>query len=142
LNTTLSTKEFLSQALYLQKRINVKTLQAQTMRELSVKSNAVLSGMPKAATPNTHCMEEFIAKACDLEAEILEDMAALVNTKQEISAIINCVAKPESHTILELRYLYFQPWDNVAITLGFDKRWVYRLHNRALEEVDLIRRGS
>jgi len=135
----MTSKEFLSQPLILQKRINVMSLQAQTMRDLAVKSNAALSGMPKAATPITHSMEDFIAKACDLEAQIVADMEALVEVKREVAAVISSVAKPESHTILELRYLYYQPWDNVAITLGFDKRWVHRLHTRALEEVDQIR---
>lgn len=73
-STEMTAKEFLSQALLIDQRINAKIMQAQTLRDLSTKANAVLSGMPKAATPNTHSMEDFIAKACDLEAEITQDM--------------------------------------------------------------------
>jgi len=49
------------------------------------------------------------------------------------------VESPELQTLLELRYLCFKTWEQIAVELHFDLRWVYRLHGRALDEIDAIR---
>lgn len=62
-----------------------------------------------------------------------------MDVKREVATVIRCVGRLEHQTILELRYLCFQSWDYIAVAVGYDKRWVHRLHGRALEEVDQIR---
>jgi hypothetical protein len=66
-------------------------------------------------------------------------MKRLLNLKHEIVTVINCVESPELQTLLELRYLCFKTWEQIAVALHFDLRWVHRLHNRALNEIELIR---
>ena len=41
-------------------------------------------------------------------------------------------------TVLEKRYLCFQSWEQIAVEMGYDLRWLYRIHGKALEEVKAI----
>jgi hypothetical protein len=98
--------------------------------------------MPRNPSPNFHRMEDFITKAMDLESEINADLKQLIDIKREVVTIIKCVERTELQTILEMRYLCFETWEEIAVALHYDLRHIHRLHGRALEEVDLIRRGQ
>lgn len=129
----MSTKDYLSQAYRIDQRINSKLAQVMSLRDLLCKATGTLSGSPKAATPNPHSMEDTIAMMVDLENEINEDIDALVDLKAEIMRRIKRVENTEYQTILELRYLCFKRWEVIAVELGYDLRYLYKLHDQAME---------
>lgn len=131
----MSTKDYLSQAYRIDQRINSKLAQVMSLRDLLGKATGTLSGAPKAATPNLHSMEETIAKMVDLENEINEDIDTLVDLKAEIMRRIKRVENTEYQTILELRYLCFKRWEEIAVEMGYSLRRLYELHDCALEEI-------
>ena len=138
---TLSAKDYLSQAYRIDQRINSKIEQVQSLRDLAAKASATLSDVPPSkGTRNVHRMEDIIVKMMDLESEINKDLNRLVDLKHEIVTVIKCVESPELQTLLELRYLCFRTWEQIAVEINFDLRWVHRLHKRALDEVVAIRR--
>ena len=136
---TLSAKEYLSQAYRIDQRINSKLEQAQSLRELSEKATVTLSDMPGSGTRNVHRMDGIITKMVDLQSEISSDMDRLINLKHEIITVIGCVEKPELQTLIELRYLCYKTWEEIAVALHLDIRWIHRLHQKALSEIDTIR---
>ena len=131
----MSTKDYLSQAYRIDQRINSKLAQVMSLRDLLGKATGTLSGAPKAATPNPHSMEDTIAKMVDLENEINDDIDALVDLKAEIMRRIKRVENTEYQTILELRYLCFKRWEEIAVEMGYSLRRLYELHDFALEEI-------
>ena len=131
----MSTKDYLSQAYRIDQRINSKLAQVMSLRDLLGKATGTLSGAPKAATPNPHSVEDTIAKMVDLENEINEDIDALVDLKAEIMRRIKRVENTEYQTILELRYLCFKRWEEIAVEMGYSLRRLYELHDCALEEI-------
>ena len=131
----MSTKDYLSQAYRIDQRINSKLAQVMSLRDLLGKATGTLSGTPKAATPNPHSMEDTIAKMVDLENEINEDIDALIDLKAEIMRRIKRVENTEYQTILELRYLCFKRWEEIAVEMGYSLRRLYELHDCALEEI-------
>ena len=131
----MSTKDYLSQAYRIDQRINSKLAQVMSLRDLLGKATGTLSGAPKAATPNPHSMEDTIAKMVDLENDINEDIDALVDLKAEIMRRIKRVENTEYQTILELRYLCFKRWEEIAVDMGYSLRRLYELHDCALEEI-------
>ena len=135
----LSTKDYLSQAYKIDQRINSKIEQAQSLRELAGKATTVLSGTSTDGTQNICRMENIIIKILALESEINDDLNRLVDLKYEIFTAIKRVESPEFQTLLELRYLCFKTWEEIAVNLRLDIRWVHRLHNKALCAVDVIR---
>ena len=131
----MSTKDYLSQAYRIDQRINSKLAQVMSLRDLLGKATGTLSGAPKAATPNPHSMEDTIAKMVDLENEINEDIDELIDLKAEIMRRIKRVENTEYQTILELRYLCFKRWEEIAVDMGYSLRRLYELHDCALEEI-------
>lgn len=134
----MTAKEYLSQAYRIDQRINSKLEQVQSLRNLAEKASAALGETPNSGTRNFHRMEDVICKMIDLEDEINADLNALIDLKHEIVTIIRCVEAPDLQTILELRYLCFNTWAEISVALHLDIRWVHRLHNKALNEVDAI----
>jgi hypothetical protein len=137
---TPSAKDYLSQAYRIDQRINSKIEQVQSLRDLAEKATATLSDMPRSSTPNVHRMEDVIAKMVDLESEINADLNHLIDLKHEIVTVIKCVSDTELQTLLEMRYLCFEKWEEIAVALHYDIRHIHRLHGRALGEVNAIRR--
>jgi len=136
----MNAKDYLSQAYRIDQRINSKIEQVRSLRVLAVKASSTLTKTPVQKTRNVHRMEDTVAKLVDLESEINADLNRLVNLKCEIVTIIKCVSVSEHQTLLELRYLSFWTWEEIAVALHFDLRHVYRVHGRALSEVEIIRR--
>lgn len=128
----MNAKAYLSQAYQIDRRINSKIEQVKSIRELALKANSVLSNMPKSGTHNFHQMEENVAKMIDLESEINEEIRVLLNLKQNILNAVKKINNPEYQTVLELRYLCFKSWEQIAMELccGIDN--VYKIHRKAL----------
>ena len=59
----------------------------------------------------------------------------LVELKKDIIRRIKAVESAELQTILELRYLSYMRWEEIAIELGYGIDNVFRLHRNALGEI-------
>lgn len=130
----MTTKAYLSQARYLDMRIKSKIQQIDSLNELATSCSAVMTGMPHNPSPNTSRMADAIVKIIDLEDEIRHDMDELIDLKAEITGVIKAVANPEHQTLLEKRYLCYLSWEKIAVDMGYDLRYIHKLHNRALED--------
>ena len=71
------------------------------------------------------------------QAEINADIDQLVDLKREIMQVVKSVQNPEHQTLLELRYLCFKSWEDVAEELGYNVRHIYRLHDEAVEQITI-----
>lgn len=134
----MTVKEYLSQAKFLDQRINSKIQQVAALNDLATKATSTLTGMPRNPNHATSTMEEAITKIIDLQAEINQDIDTLVDLKRDLSATIKAVGNTEYQTILEKRYLCFLSWEQIAVDMGYDLRWLYRIHGKALDEVRAI----
>jgi hypothetical protein len=134
-----SAKEYLSQSHKVEQRITIKLEHMQVLRELAEKASASLSDVPPSGTRNVHRLEDTICQIANLENEINADIQTLIGLKHEIVKVIRRVESPDLQIILELRYLGFKTWKEIAVSLRRDLRWIYRLHDKALKVVDEIR---
>ena len=131
----MTAKEYLGQAYRLDQRINSKLEQVMSLRDLTTKATATMSDMPGGGSRNVYRMQDIIGKIIDLEDEINQDIDALVDLKREMVATIKAVADPECQTLLELRYLCFKTWEQIAVDLQYSTRNIYKLHDRAIKEI-------
>ncbi len=133
----LSAKDYLSQAYRIDRRINAKLEQVMALRELAAKATNTLSDMPRSDSPNLCRMESIIVKIIGLEDEINCDIDRLIDLKREIRSIINAVKSPEHQTLLELRYLCFKTWEQIAVEMNYSVQHAFRIHEQALKAVAL-----
>ena len=131
----MTAKEYLGQAYRLDQRINSKIEQVSSLNELATKCTTSLTGMPRNPNHATSRMADVVAKIIDLQAEINRDIDTLVDLKREIVSVIKGIENLEFQTLLEKRYLCFLTWEQIAVDMGYDLRYIHKLHNRALMEV-------
>lgn len=131
----MNAKEYLSQAYRIDQRINSKLEQIVSLRELATKATSTLSDTPVSGTRNVQSMECIIAKMIDLEVEINQDIDTLVDLKREIVSLIKQIQNTEYQTLLELRYLCFKTWEQIAVNLGYSVQHTFRIHDMALKTV-------
>ena len=132
----MNAKEFLSQARYLDMRINSKVEQIESLNDLATKCTSTLTGMPRNPSASTSLMADAISKIVDLQAEIGKDVQDLVELKHRISSLIKSVPSAELQTLLEKRYLCFQSWEKIAVDMYHTVHHLYKLHNEALNFCD------
>ena len=138
----MTIKEYLSQAYRIDQRINSKLEQVRSLRGLAEKATSTLSDTPCSGNGNKQKIESVIVKIIDLEHEIDEEIDRLVDLKQEIVSLIKHVKNPEYQTLLELRYLCFRTWEQIAVEMHYELRYLHKLHRRALEICSKIQLAS
>ena len=129
----MTAMEYLSQAYRLDQRINSKLEQVLSLRDLTTKATATMSDMPGGGSRNVYKMQDIIAKIIDLENEINADIDQLVDLKREMVTAIKSVTDPECQTLLELRFLCFKTWEQIAVEMGYSIQHIYRLRDKALK---------
>lgn len=133
----MTAREYLSQAYYLDQRINSKIEQVESLNDLARKAGCVISGMPRNPDRAVSSMANAVEKIVDLQAEINADIDRMVGLKAEIMKVIRQVDDPEFQTLLEKRYLNFHTWGQIAEDMGYNVRHLYRIHDRALLEIKI-----
>ena len=135
----MNAKEYLKQAFYLDKRINSKLEQVESLNALATKATSTLSDMPKSPNQGSSKLEDTIVKIVDLQEEINRDIDKLVDLKAEMVGTIKQIQDKELQVILEKRYLCFETWEKIAVDMNYDIRHIHRLHNRGLKEISSLK---
>jgi len=131
----MTAKEYLSQAYQIEARIKIKMEQAQYYNNIATKANTIFSDIPLGI----HRTDGTIIHLVDLKNEINSDISRLVELKSEIKNTINQVENITYRTLLELRYLHYKRWHEIAAILHYESKYIFRLHNMALKKIDTIR---
>lgn len=137
----MKAKKYLSQALWLDQMISVKIEQQEKLRAMAEKTTADIS-RERVSGGIQNSREDVMVRFIDLSHEVNEDIDRLIDLQREIKQTINRLGDTRLKLILEMRYINNRNWEMIARTLLCERRWVMRLHNRALEEIDEILRNS
>ena len=89
------------------------------------------------AAPRRAC----IVKIVDMQNEINAEIDRMVDLKREIMRVVQQVSDPELQTLLELRYLCFKDWPDIASSMHCTESNVYKMHSRALQAVRVPKEG-
>jgi seryl-tRNA synthetase len=139
----MNAKDFLSQAFHLDCRINAKLEQIETLNALATKVTApAVNDMPGSPNRNIHQMEDVIIKVMEMRGELKDAAKELLELKQEIMEMIGRVENVDQRTLLELRYLCFKTWEDIAVDMNFGTRYIHILHGKALAEVEELLKGG
>ncbi|GHU66038.1 hypothetical protein FACS1894184_03060 [Clostridia bacterium] len=128
----MTAKEYLNQGYRLNQHINAKIDLKHSLRDMACKATGTLSNQPRSATPELQQMASTVDKIIDLEAVICYEIDNLVELKKEIISVIREVDDMDQQTLLELRYLCFKQWEQIAVDLGYSIRRTFDLHDKAL----------
>ena len=135
----MTAQEYFNQAYRLDQRINSKIEQLRTLNELALKATATYTGMPHSPNKGSQTMANTVDRIIDLQNEINRDIDELVDLNAEIRTVIDSVAETDLRLILEERYLNWKSWEQIAVTLGYNLRYLHRLHRQALDACSIPR---
>ena len=135
-DTRIDAKEFLSQAYRIDQRINAKLEQVAHLRALARRITVSYGQEAVDRTRNVGSMEDTIHKIIMAEKDVDAKIDLLLAKKAEIEGVIRLVADPNARLLLELRYLSFRSWREIAAAMNYSPSNVYRLHNQALMLVE------
>ena len=133
----MTTKEYLSQAFYLEIKIKSKENQLQYLRAHVVYATPTITDMPKCSASEKSRMEKTLFKILELEDYINKELIRLIGLKKEIESVIKAINNISCETILEMRYLEYLSWSDIATRLNVSQDHVYYLHRKALSLVKL-----
>lgn len=131
----MTTKEYLAQAFRLDQRINSKLEQVSRLRNMAMKATGSFQAERISGTRQHSPMESSLVKVIDLEYEINDDIDRLVDLKREIIEVVNSVQPAECQLVLEMRYLSFMTWEEIADRMNYSYRQIHRIHGQALSNI-------
>ena len=131
----MTARQYLSQAYRLDQRINSKLMQLSLLRGNAVNITAKLNEVTVQTSHDNTKMESTILKIVEQEREIDDEIDRLVDLKAEVRKVIGNVENIDCRLLLELRYLCFRSWEEIAVEMDYSMDNVFRIHRKALDMV-------
>lgn len=128
----MTIKEFLRQYTNANNSINTKLDQISQLRSLATKSTTVLSDSKVSSGISHDKIPKIVAKIIDMERQVDEEIDALQDIKKTVVDVIYNIDDAKLREVLERRYINDQKWEQIAFEMGYDIRWIYRMHGQAL----------
>ena len=80
--------------------------------------------------------ESLLAEINLNEEDLVRGINQLLSYKTRIQAMINKLPGYTERMVMEMRYINFMKWEELAEELSFSLRSVMRIHSKALEMLD------
>ena len=82
-------------------------------------------------------LKEIIAEDFpDLERELELEILSQTALKIEINILIDRVENDSEQQVLYERYVKNKPFDEIALSMNYHKRHIYRLHDNAIDRLE------
>lgn len=133
-----SAKRYLQQLKHCDSCINTKLEERQRLWDKMTKITPTLKQDVVSGGGSQDNMSDAMAKLIDLEAEINREIDRLVDARTAVTATIDKVEDARLHTVLNMRYVQFKTWEQIACYMGRSYQWVCKLHGAALQAVEKI----
>lgn len=127
-------KQKLRNAYGLQKQLEAEFVTLQNLKDVANKVTPAY-GLTPGGGGTGQRIENATAKSVDLENSIRQDFENLVAALTEIRKLIACVDDALLKSVLHMRYLNYQKWEQIAANLGYSWKQIHRIHNRALNAI-------
>lgn len=133
----MTAKEFMKQ----HERIVEKIRQAE-IQIYDIEQTLGVKGVNYDSQPHgsgiSQVTESTATKLIELR-EVQRDLVDKLWTKRiEIERVIFMIENATLAELLQRKYIRLQKWEDIATDMEFDSRYIYKLHGKALVEVDKI----
>lgn len=135
-------KEYLLRGWKVELRVRAREAQLDVLRDrmARVRSSAP-SGLAGGRKGPRRDWTDAVDALADAESDYLREIAELCRVKRELSEAVATVEGEVYRDLLQYRYLYCLDWDAVADRLGYERRYVFKLHDKALRALEAVLEG-
>lgn len=130
----MTAKEYLRQIAVLDAKINRRQKEVEELKLMVTSVYPMTDGDRVQSSGSKDRVADIVAKWVDLEAEIEELVDHLVEKKHRIIGEIHQLDDVRYIRVLEMRYVDCVTFEQIAVSMHLDIRWIYRLHGFALQE--------
>ena len=130
----MTAKEYLRQIAVLDAKINRRQKQVDELKLMVTSVYPMTDGDRVQSSGSKDRMAGIVARWVDLEAEIGQMIDHLVEVKHRIIGEIHQLEDARYIQLLEMRYVDMDTFEQIAVNMQYDIRWIYRLHGFALQE--------
>lgn len=127
---------WLSRYQRLGQRVDERFEEMAAWRSRATRMGPRLTDGPRALREGSR-IEEAVERIIDIEGEIAQEIDEMAAAREEIRAAVAGVEDDTLALLLEKRYLAAKTWEEIAGEMGYDYRWVLRLHQRAINKVTI-----
>lgn len=129
----MTAKEFLRKAREVDRYVDEAMERVERLRaKLEAGRISQLTGMPRGGSSDWTVTAD---RLIELEQKVNARTRELVRWKLAAIDAINAVEEMRLREVLELYYIDGFTWEQVADRMMLDKRWVFRLHGKALLKI-------
>ena len=134
----MNAKEFLMRGINLERRVDTIKDQIEHYKSLVNNCTVTYSDSPKSTASN-YKLEECTQKIMDLQSELCEAVADLVDVTCDIARTISKVENYDYEDLLVKRYVLGEPWEKIAEEMNYSEQHIHRLHGEALKKISDVR---
>lgn len=131
-------KEYLKQYRAACARTDIITAEIQTLNARLRKVTASYNSFEgRSGSHETDKMTSGTARLIELKEKLQNEICELAMLRDEIASAIDGVDEERLRLLLYRRYILGQRWERIAADMNRDIRWIYRMHGRALQKLEV-----
>lgn len=128
----MTAKEYLRQLWQLDREINIKYQELEQLRaSIGIKAMHRDDVINSGSTSDP--VAETVTRIIAMEEHINRKIDKLIDLRKIITEQIDAMDSRVFRNILTCRYVLMQNWDDVAESVGYERRYCIKLHGRALQ---------
>lgn len=131
--TPQEVKDFLNRGYRIKKRIAAKERRIDEWRRRAESITAEIKPVASFSSTPSKKVEDAACAIVDLQSEIKAEIYELAAVELEIGRLIKESGLDDTDQfMIELRYLNYMRWEEIAVELHYAYRWVMRRHKKVL----------
>ena len=132
----MTTKEYLNRAYVLNKKIKKDKEIIANLKDAAMNTSANVSDERVQTSAQTGSrMSTFVEMIVELENSVNKQEQELKVVRDEITTEINKITDIKQRLVLQLRYLDYYSWSNIAGVLCCSESLVYKIHSDGLKNL-------
>lgn len=131
-------KAYLRRIELLDAHITNKLNDLATLRTMVTKITATITPVAVSGSGNQDKLGDAVAKIIDLQDEINRKIDKFIDSKREVSAVLEKLQEPDHVKVLHKRYIEYKPFEQIACEMCCTYRNVCYIHGKALQEVGAL----
>lgn len=132
----MTTKEYLNRAYVLNKKIKKDKEIIANLKDAAMNTSANVSDeRVQTSAPTGSRMSTFVEMIVELENSVNKQEQELKVVRDEITTEINKITDIKQRLVLQLRYLDYYSWSNIAGVLCCSESLVYKIHSDGLKNL-------
>lgn len=108
----------------------------EQLRSQAERITPVLSATPGGGG-NGQQLPAIVERIEEIRAKITERIEQGLKARTEIAVVIDQLTDAQELAIMRRRYMLGQRWGEISQEMNLDKRWVTRLHRRAVRKLEV-----